>query len=262
MSRPEVIQNKNKYKMKIVNEISNTYIQAPDISNKKLLKFKNDELGKINGLDNNDYVYASSSNYNFNFKPQDIKETIENTMNNTNINQTIEFVKGELIGCGSFSSVYSGLSMFTGEIVAVKCQKFLKENSQTSEKNKIIEIFPTLKELNHENILKYFCHQHNDKNEEIEIITEFCNGGSIKQLLEKFDSFDEKLIKLYTKQILEGLVYLHEKNIIHKNIKSCNVLVHGTGIIKLSDFMIPNILIGQDTKEFLYLSTNKEQSKT
>jgi RIO-like serine/threonine protein kinase len=256
MSRPEVIENK--CKIRIVHEICNTYIQGPSVSNKKLIKLQNDDLATIKALDKYNDKGCSSPSYNYNYKPQDVMK--ENKI--THKIQSLEFVKGELIGCGSFSSVYSGLSMLSGEIVAVKCQKFLKIKSESFEtqKNKIIEIIPILKELNHENIVKYFCTQQNDKDDEIEIITEFCNGGSIKQLLEKFDVFDEKLIKLYTKQILEGLVYLHEKNIIHKNIKSCNVLVHGSGIVKLSDFMIPNILIGGDPEEFLYISTNKEQS--
>ena len=65
---------------------------------------------------------------------------------------------------------------------------------------------------------------------------EFISGGSIKTLLNKYGPFNEKTIKIYTKQILTGLAYLHSNKIIHMDIKASNILVSSDGIIKLSDF--------------------------
>jgi len=148
--------------------------------------------------------------------------------------------------------VYFGLSCNTGEIVAI--QKILLANFKNKNQDslgtimtRIIQAVYELSLFNHNNIIRYFHTQPSDTEEnEIEILLEFCNGGSIKQLLNKFDSFDEKLIKLYTKQILEGLVYLHERNIIHRNLKNTNILVDGNGIVKISDLLITNVLIGDD----------------
>jgi serine/threonine protein kinase len=70
----------------------------------------------------------------------------------------------------------------------------------------------------------------------VDIILEFVPGGSIRNLLNKFEAFDEKLIKIYTRQILEGLSYLHSKDIVHRDLKCANILVDNKGIIKLSDF--------------------------
>ena len=83
---------------------------------------------------------------------------------------------------------------------------------------------------------------------------EFCNGGSIQQLLKKFGVFDEKLIKIYIKQILEGLAFLHENNIIHKNLVSSNILVDGNGIIKINDFSVNNINC-KNTESIIKLQT-------
>ena len=58
----------------------------------------------------------------------------------------------------------------------------------------------------------------------------------MRQLLEKFFKFDEKLVKVYTRQILFGLDYLHHNDIIHRDLKCANILVDNNGIIKLSDF--------------------------
>ncbi len=61
-------------------------------------------------------------------------------------------------------------------------------------------------------------------------------GGSIAHLLKLFQPFQEGVIRNYTRQILQGLCYLHEHGIIHRDIKGGNVLVDESGIVKLADF--------------------------
>ena len=48
--------------------------------------------------------------------------------------------------------------------------------------------------------------------------------------------FNESVIKIYTKQILLGLEYLHGNGIMHRDIKGANILVDNTGLVKLADF--------------------------
>ena len=93
-----------------------------------------------------------------------------------------------------------------------------------------------LRALNHPNIVKYFGSEIHEDQSGVDIILEFVPGGSIKQLLEKFMQFDERLVKIYTRQMLEGLKYLHDNSIIHRDLKCANVLVDNRGTIKLSDF--------------------------
>jgi serine/threonine protein kinase len=54
--------------------------------------------------------------------------------------------------------------------------------------------------------------------------------------MEKNGPIPEKIIKKYSKQLLEGLHYLHEKNVIHKDLKGANLLVDADGTVKLADF--------------------------
>jgi serine/threonine protein kinase len=49
-------------------------------------------------------------------------------------------------------------------------------------------------------------------------------------------SLKESVLKIYTRQILTGLEYLHAHQIMHRDIKGANILVDNTGLIKLADF--------------------------
>jgi serine/threonine protein kinase len=85
-------------------------------------------------------------------------------------------------------------------------------------------------------IVKYFYTGISSDNDGIDIILEFVPGGSIRQLLDKYSQFEERLVKIYTRQMLDGLNYLHKNKIIHRDLKCANVLVDNMGVIKLSDF--------------------------
>lgn len=95
-----------------------------------------------------------------------------------------------------------------------------------------------LRELSHHNIIKYLDVDTATEKQTINILMEYMPGGSVRNLLDKFGPLDEKIIKIYMKQVLEGLKYLHANNIAHNNLKCSNILVANEGTIKLSDFAI------------------------
>ena len=68
------------------------------------------------------------------------------------------------------------------------------------------------------------------------IFLEYVPGGSIKSLVERFGSLDEAVVRVYTRQLLLGLEYLHTNGIAHRDIKGANVLVADNGTVKLADF--------------------------
>ncbi len=53
------------------------------------------------------------------------------------------------------------------------------------------------------------------------IFTEWVSGGSLEKMLEQFPKLPEKVISKYTLQILIGLQYLHDHNVVHRDIKVC-----------------------------------------
>ena len=72
----------------------------------------------------------------------------------------------------------------------------------------------------------------------LNIFLEYVPGGSVTALLRNYGAFEEPLVKNFVRQILEGLNYLHERDIMHRDIKGANILVDNKGGIKISDFGI------------------------
>ena len=90
------------------------------------------------------------------------------------------------------------------------------------------------RELRHENIVTYIGTQVED--EVVYIFTDWVSGGSLHDIIKKFGSMNEELVRRYAQQILRGLVHLHDYNVAHRDIKPGNLLVGSSGIVKLADF--------------------------
>ncbi|OEL30841.1 Mitogen-activated protein kinase kinase kinase NPK1 [Dichanthelium oligosanthes] len=153
-------------------------------------------------------------------------------------NPPIRWRKGDLIGSGAFGQVYLGMDLDSGELLAVK-QVLIGSSNATREKAQahVMELedeVRMLKNLSHPNIVRYIGTAREENT--LNILLEFVPGGSIQSLLGRLGSFPEAVIKKYTKQLLNGLVYLHRNGIIHRDIKGANILVDNKGCIKLADF--------------------------
>ena len=67
-------------------------------------------------------------------------------------------------------------------------------------------------------------------------LVRFCENGSLHNICKRFGKFPENLVAVYISQVLEGLVYLHDQGVIHRDIKGANILTTKDGAVKLADF--------------------------
>lgn len=155
---------------------------------------------------------------------------------------TFKWMKGQLIGKGTFGRVYLGMNITTGELIAVK-QVEVNPKAAGSDKDKIKELvksldqeIDTMQHLDHPNIVQYLgCER---KEYSISIFLEYISGGSVGSCLRKHGKFEESVVSSLTRQTLGGLAYLHREGILHRDLKADNILLDLDGTCKISDFGI------------------------
>ena len=155
---------------------------------------------------------------------------------------TFKWMRGQLIGKGTFGRVYLGMNTTTGELLAVK-QVEVNHNAPNADPQKIREMvkaldieIDTMKDLNHVNIVQYLgCER---KEYSISIFLEYISGGSVGSCLRKHGKFEESVVSSLTRQTLNGLAYLHSEGILHRDLKADNILLDLDGTCKISDFGI------------------------
>jgi len=148
----------------------------------------------------------------------------------------VSWRKGDLIGTGANGRVYLGLEEDTGAIIAVKEVMFTKNAYDLEERAQMQEEIELLRSLQHPNIVTYLGTDVCDNNHTLYIFTEWVPGGSIQALVNKFGRLSEAIVRKYLAQLLVGLGYLHDQQVIHRDIKAANILVDDRGTIKLADF--------------------------
>uniref|UniRef100_A0A0E0KW97 non-specific serine/threonine protein kinase n=1 Tax=Oryza punctata TaxID=4537 RepID=A0A0E0KW97_ORYPU len=154
-------------------------------------------------------------------------------------NKTLDnkYMLGDEIGKGAYGRVYKGLDLENGDFVAIK---------QVSLENIPQEDLNIIMNLNHKNIVKYLGSLKTRSH--LHIILEYVENGSLANIIKpnKFGPFPESLVAVYIAQVLEGLVYLHEQGVIHRDIKGANILTTKEGLVKLADFGVATKLTEAD----------------
>jgi len=132
-------------------------------------------------------------------------------------NVTLRWQQGQYVGGGTFGSVYAAINLDSGYLMAVKEIRLQDPQLIPTIAQQIRDEMGVLEVLDHPNIVSYYgIEVHRDK---VYIFMEYCSGGSLAGLLEHGRIEDETVIMVYALQMLEGLAYLHESGIVHRDIK-------------------------------------------
>mmetsp|Transcript_6070 Transcript_6070/g.17320 ORF Transcript_6070/g.17320 Transcript_6070/m.17320 type:complete len:565 (+) Transcript_6070:34-1728(+) len=146
---------------------------------------------------------------------------------------SVRWIRGGVIGQGQLGRVYEGMEVRTGRRIAVK-ELLVDEAADKKFIDQHMHEINLYQELRHEHIVSYLGHDKIDGC--VYIYMEFMPGGSLAQMLTRFGAFEEETIATYTRHVLEGLKYLHDRNIMHRDVKGGNILVDTEGNAKLADF--------------------------
>ena len=142
--------------------------------------------------------------------------------------QIEDFSLGQCIGKGAFGEVYLTTRIGYNKLYATK--KIPKKLVETpSIKKHLVDELEILKTLDHKNIIKLETIKQSENN--YYIITDYYNGGGLYDILKKYKMiygrpFPENVVQHLMRQIIDAVVYLHQRKIIHRDLKLENLLIN------------------------------------
>lgn len=138
-------------------------------------------------------------------------------LSSTATNFTMRWQQGHFVGGGTFGNVYAAMNLDTGQLMALKEIRLQDPKLIPNVAGQIRDEMRVLESVDHPNVVSYYgIEVHRDR---VYMFMEFCSGGSLANLLEHGRIEDEQVIMVYALQLLEGLAYLHELKIAHRDIK-------------------------------------------
>ena len=156
-----------------------------------------------------------------------------------------DFTKEKVLGKGSFGSVYLVRRKRDNKIYALKSVYMEKLNKKEQE-NSVNEV-RILASVNHPNVIGYKEAFWDDSGSTLNIVMEYADDGDLHTKIEKMEKegglFSEDLIWSYSIQMIEGLKALHDKKIMHRDLKSANIfLVKDKHQCKIGDMNVSKVI--------------------
>ena len=149
------------------------------------------------------------------------------------------FTIGSKIGSGSFATVFLGTHNGTGAEFAIKKVPLPSGQHFRRQKESLEREIMVLATARSPYIVSYFGSFVESETSNMCIVMEFLAGGTLQDVIKEYDQhggLDEKSAHGITTSVLRGLAYLHDRNIMHRDLKSKNILIDTDGSTKLADF--------------------------
>ncbi|KAK6137569.1 hypothetical protein DH2020_028689 [Rehmannia glutinosa] len=169
------------------------------------------------------------------YKSTELNETILDSTENGNFRE--RYVLGDQLGWGRFGIIRECSDKLTGEVLA--CKSIAKERLVTEDdvRSVKLEIEILTKLSGHENVVDLKAVY--EEEDYVHLLMELCAGGELFHQIEKQGRLSEHEAHVIFKQLMEVVMYCHDKGIVHRDLKPENILLvsrSSSSPIKLADF--------------------------
>lgn len=163
-----------------------------------------------------------------------------------------DYTIGKILGEGACGKVYEVTHKKSNLLRAMKSMKKLSVKGNEPGCS-LFEEVTIQKGLDHPNIVDLYDLYQDEKY--YYMVTEYCCGGELFEVIQSLECFSEKLARQYMKQILSAVMYLHERGIVHRDLKAENLIFESkdeNAQLKLIDFGISAKFskVDNNTKKF------------
>uniref|UniRef100_A0AAY4DKN3 Serine/threonine-protein kinase PLK n=1 Tax=Denticeps clupeoides TaxID=299321 RepID=A0AAY4DKN3_9TELE len=143
------------------------------------------------------------------------------------------YCRGKVLGKGGFAKCYEMTDLSTSKVYAAKIIPHSRV-SKPHQREKIDREIELHRALQHKNIVQFF-HHFEDK-DNIYILLEYCSRRSLAHILKARKVLTEPEVRYYLRQIISALKYLHEQEILHRDLKLGNLFMNDSMEVKVGDF--------------------------
>uniref|UniRef100_A0A6Q2XC75 Serine/threonine-protein kinase PLK n=1 Tax=Esox lucius TaxID=8010 RepID=A0A6Q2XC75_ESOLU len=143
------------------------------------------------------------------------------------------YSKGKLLGKGGFARCYEMTDLANNKMYAVKVIPQSRV-SKPHQRDKITNEIELHKTLHHKHVVKFSHHFEDQDN--IYIFLELCSRKSLAHIWKARHTLTDPEVRYYLRQIISGLKYLHNRGILHRDLKLGNFFVNDNMELRLGDF--------------------------
>ncbi|XP_067262969.1 LIM domain kinase 2 [Chanodichthys erythropterus] len=154
-----------------------------------------------------------------------------------------DLIHGEILGKGFFGQAIKVTHKATGEVMVMKELIRCDEETQKT----FLKEVKVMRSLDHPHVLKFIGVLYKDKR--LNLITEFIEGGTLKDFIRDTDSFPWEQRVSFAKSIASGMAYLHSMSIIHRDLNSHNCLIKLDNTVVVADFGLSRLIMEEKVKQ-------------
>ncbi|XP_070618528.1 LIM domain kinase 2 [Erythrolamprus reginae] len=148
-----------------------------------------------------------------------------------------DLIHGEVLGKGFFGQAIKVTHKATGKVMVMK--ELIRYDEETH-KTFLTEV-KVMRSLEHPNVLKFIGVLYKDK--KLNFLTEYIEGGTLKDFLRNADPFPWEQKVSFAKGIASGMAYLHSMRLIHRDLNSHNCLVKLDNTVVVADFGLSRLIV-------------------